>query len=79
VIDFLWRLLQASIVATVMCGNIYWGWTPNGLLAGLMGVGAAYSLTVLPLLLIGRVRRHLARSSRTLGRDQPAYHRLNLP
>lgn len=77
-IDWLWKLLQTAIVGAAMCGNIYFGWTPNGLLAGLMGVGAAYVLTVLPFLLIGRVRRYLARPNGAIGRNKPAHHRLDL-
>jgi hypothetical protein len=78
VIDFLWRLLQASIIAAVMCGNIYWRWTPNGFLAAMLGVGVAYVLTILPFILIGRIRRYLIRPSGAIGRNEAAQHRLNL-
>lgn len=83
--DWLWRIFQASIVAAVMCANIYWGWTPNAMLAGLIGVGAAFLLTILPLkiwlwFLERRDRRAVVppRSSRTIRSDKPPDHRLNL-
>jgi hypothetical protein len=36
----MWFLLQSSIIFAVCASNIRWHWTPNGYLAGLMGVGA---------------------------------------
>ena len=42
------KLLQALIVFGVLCANIYWQWTPNGLLAAILGLLAAYILTILP-------------------------------
>jgi len=41
----MWFLLQISIIFAVMASNIYWQWTPNGYLAGLIGVGLAYGAT----------------------------------
>jgi hypothetical protein len=38
-------LLQASIIFAVCASNIRWHWTPNGYLAGLIGVDLAYGLT----------------------------------
>ena len=38
-------LFQSSIIFAVMASNIHWQWTPNGYLAGLIGVGLAYGLT----------------------------------
>jgi hypothetical protein len=38
-------LLQGSIIFAVCASNIRWQWTPNGYLAGLIGVGLAYGLT----------------------------------
>ena len=43
----MWKLFQMSIMAAVMCGNIYYEWTPNPYLAGLLGVGAAFIATLL--------------------------------
>lgn len=45
----LMKLLQALIIFAVLCANIYWHWTPNGLLAAILGIIAAYLLTVLPV------------------------------
>ena len=42
----MWRLLQAVVFTLVLFGNIYWEWTPNGLLASLLGVAAAFLVTV---------------------------------
>jgi hypothetical protein len=42
-----WFLFQASIIFAVVASNIHWHWTPNGYLAGLIGVGAAYGLMLL--------------------------------
>ena len=39
-------LLQSLIIFTVMVSNIRLQWTPNGYLAGLIGVGLAYGLSV---------------------------------
>ncbi len=42
----MWFLLQASIMFAVMASNVHWQWTPNGLLASLIGIGLAFLLTV---------------------------------
>jgi hypothetical protein len=42
----LWKLLQFLIFAAVVMSNAVWQWTPNGLLAGLIGVGAAFIVTL---------------------------------
>jgi hypothetical protein len=41
----MWFLLQSSIMFAVMASNIHWNWTPNGYLAGLIGVALAYGAT----------------------------------
>ena len=38
-------LFQASIIFAVVASNIHWHWTPNGYLAGIIGVVLAYGLT----------------------------------
>lgn len=43
------RIIQALIVGAVIASNIQWKWTPSGLLAAIMGAGAAYVLTVVPV------------------------------
>ena len=43
------KLLQTLIVFGVLCANIYWELTPNGLLAAILGILTAYILTVLPM------------------------------
>lgn len=37
-------LLQSSIIFAVYASNIAYHWTPNGYLAGLIGVGLAYGV-----------------------------------
>ena len=41
----LWKLFQLSIMAAVMCANIYYQWTPNPYVVGLLGLGAAFIAT----------------------------------
>jgi hypothetical protein len=43
----MWFLLQSLIIFAVCASNIHWQWTPNGYLAGLIGVGLAYGVTAL--------------------------------
>jgi len=40
-------VLQSSIIFAVVASNIRWQWTPNGYLAGLIGVGLAYGVSAL--------------------------------
>jgi hypothetical protein len=42
----MWFLLQSLIVFAVVASNIHWQWTPNGYLASLIGVGAAFFVTM---------------------------------
>ena len=41
----MWFLFQSTIIFAVVASNIHWHWTPNGYLAGLIGVGLAWLLT----------------------------------
>lgn len=41
----MWFLLQSSIIFAVVASNIHWQWTPNGYLAGAIGVGLAFLVT----------------------------------
>ena len=41
----MWFLIQSSIIFAVVASNIRWHWTPNGYVAGLIGVGLAYVMT----------------------------------
>ena len=53
----MWFLIQSSIIFAVVASNIRWHWTPNGYVAGLIGVGLAYVMTHLlaSLLKLGQV------------------------
>lgn len=57
----MWAALQLCVVAAVLCGNIYWQWTPNGFLASAMAFGAAYGLTVAITWLVDRLSVHWTR------------------
>jgi hypothetical protein len=41
----------------VLCGNIYWQWTPNGVLAGLLAIGASWIVTKVVAAAMGLGRR----------------------
>lgn len=41
-----WHRMQAAVGVAVVCSNIYWQWTPNKLLAGLVGFVCAFLMTV---------------------------------
>jgi hypothetical protein len=67
----MWVLFQLSIMAAVMCGNIYWKWTPNGYVVGILGLGAAYFATWI----LVRLRSLFGRRSAEL-EYQPSSERL---
>jgi hypothetical protein len=46
-------------ILAVVASNIHWHWTPNGYLAGLIGVGLAYGLTTALSELWRRSRRNI--------------------
>jgi hypothetical protein len=60
-----WFILQSSIIFAVIASNIHFHWTPNGYLAGLIGVGLAWVLT---RLLSARWRRRNLLGLRTVRR-----------
>lgn len=43
----LWKLLQISVFFAVAFTGIYYEWTPNGLVLGLVSATAAFAVTVL--------------------------------
>jgi ABC-type transport system involved in cytochrome c biogenesis permease subunit len=55
----MWFLFQALIIFAVVASNIHWQWTPNGYLAGLIGVVLAYGLTAALSELWRRSRRNV--------------------
>ena len=42
----MWLLFQSTIIFAIVASNIKWHWTPNGYLAGLIGVGLAWLLSI---------------------------------
>jgi hypothetical protein len=53
----MWYLLQSLIIFAVVASNIHWQWTPNGYLAGLIGIVLAYGLTLLLNACLGKLGR----------------------
>lgn len=43
----MWWIFQSSIIFAVGASNIYYHWTPNPYLVGLIGIGLSYGLTLL--------------------------------
>jgi hypothetical protein len=41
----MWLILQMAVMIAVLCANIYYQLTPNGVLAGLLAIGAAWLVT----------------------------------
>jgi hypothetical protein len=41
----MWLILQMAVMIAVLCANIYWQLTPNGVLASLLAIGAAWLVT----------------------------------
>lgn len=50
-----WHLLQIVVFAAVLCGNVYFRWTPNPYLASIVGIGAALIATVLVQTIVDRM------------------------
>lgn len=42
----MWALIQYLIIAAVVMSNVHWQWTHNPCAAGLIGIGVAFSFTV---------------------------------
>lgn len=53
------RVIQTGIAIAVAWANIYFGWTPNGYVVGLMIFGALMVLTVMPFHIYDAVRYKL--------------------
>jgi len=66
----LWRLLQLTVFVAVMFTGVYYKWTPNGLVLGLIAATCAFAATVL----LGDLFR-LSRWTRNLFRAAHGKHR----
>ena len=42
----MWKFFQYLIVCAVVMANVHWQWTPNPYVAGLMGIGLSFVVTV---------------------------------
>ncbi len=52
----MWYLLQALVIFAVVGSNIHWHWTPNDYLASMLGIVAAFLVTVVISTLLKLVR-----------------------
>lgn len=66
----MWKLFQLSVFVGVLFANVYWEWTPNGYLASLLGIGAAWLATVLVTRLGLILKAGLRRSALQEGADK---------
>lgn len=62
----MWKLIQFSVMVAVLGSNGAYHWTPNGYVAGLIAIGAAFFLTLglSALLDLGRSLRAKQKLSR---------------
>jgi hypothetical protein len=67
----LWKLFQLTIMAAVMCGNIYYDLTPNPYLVGLLGLGTAFVATWL----LVRIGTLFSRRGPELRYDATSHHK----
>jgi hypothetical protein len=67
----MWLLLQMSVMITVLCANIYYQLTPNGVLAGLLAISAAWIVTKTVVAAMGLARRVASRPIRARRRSTP--------
>ena len=54
------HILQMLVAFAVLSANVYYEWTPNGYLAGLLAVAAAWAVTVIPFWIIDKARMLIA-------------------
>lgn len=67
------RIIQGLIFLAVVGTNIRWHWTPNGLLSGVVGIGAAFVLTVVPVGIYHEIMILLAQSRAIRERPKPRH------
>jgi len=56
----MWFVLQSLIIFAVIASNIHWHWTPNGYVAGLIGVCLAYVVTCTVILVTQKVAERIS-------------------
>lgn len=72
----MWKLFQIAVFIGVTFAGVYYEWTPNGYLLGLIGWLSAYFSTVLLSSLLLKLRaflRHKRTNDRLLGRRKVAH------
>lgn len=52
----MWKLIQYLIVSGMVMSNVHWQWTPNPYVAGLLGVGVAFVVTMVVVRLADALR-----------------------
>src|ERR1700687_791905 len=75
----MWYVFQLIIIIAVVFSNIHWHWTPNGYLASLLGIAAAWLCTRIIVAAVEMVRwatrrAKAQRSPRPGDRDRARYH-----
>lgn len=65
-----WKLFQLAIGTSVVCSNIYYGWTPNPYLAGAIGVGMSLAATHVLTSIFDLWRRFRGWQRRTAAKQQ---------
>ncbi len=69
----MWKAIHFLIVTAVVMANAIWQWTPNRYLAGGLGIGVAFVVTVVMVLLVDTLRgitRWPAAPVRQMGNNQ---------
>lgn len=64
------KAIQLTIMLAVAGSNIIWHWTPNGYMVGILAIGAAWALTVPPVVILDRFRRKRAARSKGIVKRQ---------
>ena len=53
----MWKVIQFLIFSAVVISNAHWNWTPKGYLAGWIGIGLAFIVTVVAVRVTDLLRR----------------------
>ena len=60
----MWKVFQFSIMSAFVLANAWYRWTPNGLLAGVVGSVIAYVVTVLLVRAVDKISAYRGRKGR---------------
>jgi hypothetical protein len=62
----MWKVFQFSIMSAFVLANAWYRWTPNGLLAGVVGSVIAYVVTVLLVRAVDKISAYRGREGTQL-------------